>query len=86
MLLLLFARSTMSALLDKLKGFFTTNSNWSILTSGKKKFSFPSSIKTDEDPSETWEIVGDIGDGAFGKIFKVRLAAADVYFEIPDAF
>lgn len=59
----------MSVLLDKLRGFFATNANWSLLT--KKKAVFVPSVKTEEDPNETWEIVGDIGDGAFGKIFKV---------------
>jgi len=59
----------MSVLLDKLRGFFTTNTNWNLLA--RKKAAFAPSVKTEEDPNETWEIVGDIGDGAFGKIFKV---------------
>ncbi len=28
-------------------------------------------IKRDEDPNEIWEIVGELGDGAFGKVYKV---------------
>lgn len=67
----------MSVLLDKLRGFFATNTNWSLLT--KKKAVFVPSVKTEEDPNETWEIVGDIGDGAFGKIFKVRNKESGFY-------
>ena len=28
-------------------------------------------IKRDQDPRELWEIVGELGDGAFGKVYKV---------------
>ncbi|XP_023238605.1 STE20-like serine/threonine-protein kinase isoform X2 [Centruroides sculpturatus] len=41
-------------------------------------------IKFDEDPEQIWEIVGELGDGAFGKVFKAqnketkKLAAAKI--------
>ncbi len=35
---------------------------------GKKKKPNLSHIRTDGDPEQTWEIVGDLGDGAFGKV------------------
>lgn len=28
-------------------------------------------IKFDEDPEDIWEIIGELGDGAFGKVYKV---------------
>lgn len=28
-------------------------------------------VRRDENPEEIWEIVGELGDGAFGKVFKV---------------
>ena len=41
-------------------------------------------IRCDQNPEETWEIVGELGDGAFGKVHKARhretlmLAAAKI--------
>jgi STE20-like kinase len=37
----------------------------------KKKKVF-NNIKMDIDPEEFWEMVGELGDGAFGKVYKVR--------------
>lgn len=34
-----------------------------------------SNIRFDENPEDYWEIIGELGDGAFGKVFKVRLFA-----------
>lgn len=28
-------------------------------------------VSRDENPEEIWEIIGELGDGAFGKVFKV---------------
>lgn len=60
----------MANLLDKLKVFFTTNNNWNVLT--KKKVDIFTSVRTEDDPNELWEITEYIGDGAFGKIYKAR--------------
>jgi hypothetical protein len=38
---------------------------------GKKKKDYPF-ITRDVDPEITWEIVGKLGDGAFGEVFKVK--------------
>lgn len=38
----------------------------------KKKKPNMSHIRVDEDPETIWEIVGDLGDGAFGKVHKVK--------------
>ncbi|XP_054460360.1 STE20-like kinase b [Anoplopoma fimbria] len=41
-------------------------------------------VRRDEDPEEVWDIIGELGDGAFGKVFKAQnkqtgiLAAAKV--------
>lgn len=36
----------------------------------KKKKVF-NNIKIDVDPEECWEMIGELGDGAFGKVYKV---------------
>lgn len=30
-------------------------------------------VHRDVNPEEVWEIVGELGDGAFGKVYKVKL-------------
>ena len=50
----------------------------------KKKKPNLSHIRVDEDPEGIWEIIGELGDGAFGKVHKVKnresgvLAAAKI--------
>ena len=36
----------------------------------KKKRLF-NNVRMEVDPTEFWDIVGELGDGAFGKVFKV---------------
>jgi len=50
----------------------------------KKKKLVLQNIKDDVDPEQFWEIIGELGDGAFGKVHKARhketgrLAAAKI--------
>lgn len=37
----------------------------------KKKKNIHSCIKRDSDPNVSWDIIGELGDGAFGKVYKV---------------
>lgn len=41
------------------------------LGSEKKKKQYEH-VKRDLNPEEFWEIIGELGDGAFGKVYKVR--------------
>ena len=41
------------------------------LGSDKKKKQYEQE-KRDLNPEEFWEIIGELGDGAFGKVYKVR--------------
>ncbi|XP_075699330.1 STE20-like serine/threonine-protein kinase [Rhinoderma darwinii] len=51
---------------------------------GEKKKKQYEHVKRDQNPEEFWEIIGELGDGAFGKVFKAQnketgiLAAAKV--------
>lgn len=38
---------------------------------GDKKKKQYEHVKRDLNPEEFWEIIGELGDGAFGKVFKV---------------
>lgn len=39
--------------------------------SDAKKKKLYNNIKMDCDPEEFWEMIGELGDGAFGKVYKV---------------
>jgi len=54
-------------ILEKLRNIFAGSGD------GKKKVRHYQYIKRDVDPSELWEIIGELGDGAFGKVYKVLL-------------
>ena len=38
----------------------------------KRKKDYPAFLTLNVDPETTWEIIGKLGDGAFGEVFKVR--------------
>lgn len=31
-------------------------------------------VRRDVNPEEVWEIIGELGDGAFGKVYKVGIS------------
>lgn len=45
-----------------------------------KKKKLYNNIKMDCDPEEFWEMVGELGDGAFGKVYKVNYSIEVIYF------
>ena len=38
-----------------------------------KKRIWNENIKKDQDPAQFWEIIGELGEGAFGTVFKVGI-------------
>jgi len=52
-----------------LKGLFKTKNT-------KKNVNKFPHLKRNQRPPDFWEIVGELGDGAFGKVYKVREGVA----------
>jgi hypothetical protein len=50
---------------QRLKNILTDDSR-------KKSKALLQNIHRNQNPLEVWEIVGDLGDGAFGKVYKVE--------------
>lgn len=42
----------------------------------KRKIKQYEHVHRDINPNDIWEIIGELGDGAFGKVFKVRLCSS----------
>ena len=77
-----------SKILDVTRSVSVSNSNsTNNLSKKSKKFT---NLIFDQDPSLIWEILGEIGDGAFGKVYKARnrqtgvLAAAKIVDKCSD--
>lgn len=45
----------------------------------KKKGQWNVNIKKDTDPTQLWEITGEIGEGAFGAVYKVTKWKNNIY-------
>lgn len=59
--------------LKKVLNLGASGSDSGSLSGGKKKkAALAHLIRVDQDPELTWEIIGELGDGAFGKVQKVR--------------
>lgn len=43
-------------------------------------------IIRDVDPEEVWSMVGDLGDGAFGKVYKVKIVPLGCYLYYRGSF
>lgn len=56
----------MAAILDRLNRIFNRNSS-----AEAKRKKVCHNIRQNENPEDLWLIVGELGDGAFGKVFKV---------------
>ena len=57
----------MAALLDRIGKIFK-GSNGSSDVKRKKVYH---NIRFNENPEDFWHIIGELGDGAFGKVYKV---------------
>ncbi|RWS09154.1 STE20-like serine/threonine-protein kinase, partial [Dinothrombium tinctorium] len=71
----------MAGFLDKIGKIFNRNNSFNSDAKRKKLFH---NIRFNENPEDFWEIVGELGDGAFGKVYKAqhkengKLAAAKI--------
>lgn len=45
-----------------------------------KKKKLYNNIKMDVDPEEFWDMIGELGDGAFGKVYKVMIKIIIFFF------
>ena len=60
--------STMSSLFDKIGKIFK-----GVHPSGDaKRKKMYHNIRFNENPEDFWSIIGELGDGAFGKVYKVK--------------
>ncbi|RWS25501.1 serine/threonine-protein kinase 10-like protein, partial [Leptotrombidium deliense] len=71
----------MAAFLDKIGKIFNRGNNFG---GDSKRKKVCHNIRFHENPEDYWEIIGELGDGAFGKVFKAqhkesgKLAAAKI--------
>lgn len=61
-------QSVIMPLLDRLKSIFSVAGANNEARRRSKVYNY---IKRDQDPDEFWNIVGELGDGSFGKVYKV---------------
>lgn len=51
-------------------------------TGDKRKLREYEHVRRDLDPNLVWEIVGELGDGAFGKVYKVSRGRSVLVWEV----
>jgi len=56
-------------ILDKIKSIFQVSAPYS---ETRRKYKGLQYLKRDVDPESVWEVVGELGDGSFGKVYKVQ--------------
>lgn len=60
-------RVIMASLLDRLGRIFKSG-----YAAEQKRKKICHRIRMNENPEDVWQIIGELGDGAFGKVYKVR--------------
>lgn len=65
----------MAGLFDRLGNIFKSGKS----SGDTKRKKTSHNIRFNEDPSNFWTIVGELGDGAFGKVYKVSGGVADTW-------
>ncbi|KPM02621.1 CDC42 binding protein kinase alpha-like protein [Sarcoptes scabiei] len=60
----------MSSFFERIKNKVFRGANQGLTGTKRKKFFH--NIKFDENPEDTWKTVGELGDGAFGKVYKAQ--------------
>ena len=56
-------------ILDKIKSIFQVTALYSETRKRSKALQY---LKRDVDPESVWEVLAVLGDGSFGKVYKVR--------------
>ena len=56
-------------ILGKIKSIFQVSTLYSEVRKRSKVLEY---LKRDVDPESVWEVVGVLGDGSFGKVYKVQ--------------
>jgi len=72
-------------ILDKIRSIFQVSPPYS--ETRKKSTRVLQHLKSDVDPESVWEVIGVLGNGSFGKVYKVRaIFAIRLYFSLYGLF
>lgn len=56
---------------SNIKKIFSLNTNSTAVAQDAKRRKLSHNIRYETNPLEFWELIGELGDGAFGKVHKV---------------